>query len=66
MAQVIIEVLIVGLFTALVGIVWMVVRDCFDDDQDSGVKQLGGTPLSEPHDQEESHEHASPHSKIAA
>ena len=66
MAQVIIEVLVVGLFTALVGIVWMVVRDCFDDDQDSGVKQIGGTPLSEPHDQEESHEHSPSHSNIAA
>jgi hypothetical protein len=66
MTQLILEVLIVGLFTALVGIVWMVVRDCFDDDQDSGVKQLGGTPLSEPHDQEEPHKHSPSHSNIAA
>ena len=66
MTQLILEVLIVGLFTALVGIVWIVVRDCFDDNHDSVVKQIGGTPLSEPRDQEESHEHAPPHSKIAA
>ena len=66
MAQVIIEVIIVGLFTGLVGIIWIVIRDCFDDDHDSVVKQIGGTPLSEPRDQEESHKHAPPHSKIAA
>ncbi|MEO6307283.1 MAG: hypothetical protein ABIO96_06560 [Nitrospiraceae bacterium] len=66
MAQIILEVLIVGLFTGLVGIIWMIVRDCFDDGHDSVVKQIGGTPLSEPHDRVESHKHSPPHSNIAA
>ena len=66
MAQLFLEILIVGLFTGLVGIIWMIVRDCFADDRDSGVKQIGGTPLSEPHDQEEPHKHSPSHSKIAA
>jgi hypothetical protein len=66
MAQIFLEILIVGLFTGLVGIIWMIVRDCFADDRDSEVKQIGGTPLSEPHDGEKLHEHSSPHSKIAA
>ncbi|HSL02051.1 MAG TPA: hypothetical protein VK901_00755 [Nitrospiraceae bacterium] len=32
MLEGIIEVLIVGLLTGLVGIIWIIVRDCFDDD----------------------------------
>ena len=66
MAQIFLEILIVGLFTGLVGIIWMIVRDCFDDDHDSGVNRLEETLLSEPHDGEKAHEHSSSHSKIAA
>ena len=32
MVQVIVEVVIVGLLTGLVGIIWMIVRSRFDDD----------------------------------
>jgi hypothetical protein len=66
MAQLFLEVLIVGLITGLVGVIWIIVRDCFDDDHDSGVNPLEGTPLPEQHDQEEPHKHSPRHSKIAA
>ena len=66
MAQLFLEILIVGLFTGLVGIIWMIVRDYFDDDPCSTDKLIRGTPLSEPHDGEKPHEHSSSHSKIAA
>lgn len=66
MEQIILEIFIVGLFAALVGIIWMVVRDCFNDDPCSTDKLIGGTPLSEPRDREESHEQSSRKSKVAA
>jgi hypothetical protein len=66
MTQIILEVLIVGLITGLVGIIWIVVRDCFDDNHDSGVNRLEGTHLPEPCDGEQPQEHSSRQSKTAA
>ena len=66
MELVILEVLIVGLIAGLAGIIWMIVRNYFSDDQSSEYNQLSGTPLSEPHDGEKPHEHLSPQSKAAA
>jgi hypothetical protein len=66
MTQLLLEVLIVGLLTGLVGIIWMIVRDCFDDDPCSTDKLISLPPLSEPRDREESHEQSSRKSKVAA
>ena len=66
MELVILEVLIVGLMAGMVGIIWMIVRNYFNDGHDSEGNRLDGTPLPEPHDGETPQEQASQHSKAAA
>ena len=66
MELIILEVVIAGLIAGLVGIIWMTVRNYFDDDHYSKNNRLGGTPLSEQHDLEEPHKQSSPQSKAAA
>lgn len=66
MVQVLLLVSIVGLFTILATIIWMITRHSFDDDHDSGdVRQCGGS-LSDPSGKGEPRELASRHSKVAA
>ena len=48
MVQIILQVLIVGLLTAMAGIIWVIVRHSFDDDLYSDDNQQGGSPSSEP------------------
>jgi hypothetical protein len=58
MEQVIIEVMIVGLLTGLVGIIWIIVRDCFDDDHyPSDNRHESASPVH--HGGEEPHERPS-------
>ena len=66
MELMILEVVIVGLIAGLVGIIWMTVRNYFNDDHYSKDNRLGGTPLSDQHDREEPHKHSSPQPKAAA
>lgn len=42
MVQVIVEVVIVGLLTMMVGVIWMIVHDFIDDDQYHGNKRERG------------------------
>ena len=58
MVSVIIEVMIVGLLTGLVGIIWIIVRNCFDDDRyPNDNRQESASP--DPHDREEPHDRSS-------
>jgi hypothetical protein len=58
MVQVIIELMIVGLLTGLVGIIWIIVRDCFDDDHyPNDNRQESASPVH--HDGAEPHERSS-------
>ena len=59
MVQVILQVLIVGMLTGLVGIIWMVARNSFTDDHDPDDNRHGETSSAEPHDREEPHERSS-------
>jgi hypothetical protein len=62
MVSVIIEVMIVGLLTGLVGIIWIIVRNCFDDDRHpNDNRQESASPVH--HDGEKPHEHSSWQSK---
>ena len=62
MVSVIIEVMIVGLLTGLVGIIWIIVRNCFDDDRyPNDNRQESASPVH--HDGEKPHEHSSWQSK---
>lgn len=66
MVQIILQVLIVGLLTAMAGIIWVIVRHSFDDDLYSDGNQQDGSPSSEPSDGMDPHEPPSRQSKIAA
>ena len=66
MELIILEVVIVGLIAGLAGIIWMTVRNSFNDDHYSKDHRLGETPLSEQHGLEEPHKQSSPQSKAAA
>ena len=66
MVQVILQVLIVGLITGMVGIIWVIARHSFDDDHYSDGERQRGSPPSEPSDGKDPHERSSPQSKIAA
>lgn len=66
MIQAIIQVLIVGLLTVLVGIIWMIVHDIFEDNPYPDDNRLDGTPMPKSSNGEGPHEHPSPQSKAAA
>jgi len=66
MIQVMLEVLIIGLFTMVAGIIWLVVRDTFGDDHSPDDNRQAGNPSPEPRDGEEPPERSSPQSKAAA
>jgi hypothetical protein len=66
MVQLILQVLIVGLLTTMVGIIWVIARHSFDDDHYSDDNREGGSLLSEPSDGKGPHEPSSHGSKIAA
>jgi hypothetical protein len=66
MVQIILQVLIVGLLTAMAGIIWVIVRHSFDDDLYSDDNQQGGGPSPEPSTGKDPHEPSSRQSKIAA
>jgi flagellar basal body-associated protein FliL len=66
MVQIILQVLIVGLLTAMAGIIWVIVRHSFDDDLYSDDNQQGGSPSSEPSNGKDPHKPSSRQSKIAA
>lgn len=66
MVQIILQVLIVGLLTAMAGIIWVIVHHSFGDDLYSDGNQQGGSPSSEPNNGKDPHEPPSRQSKIAA
>ena len=66
MELLILEVLIVGLIAGLAGIIWLIVRNYFNDGHDFEDNRLEGIPLTEPHDGELSQEHSSRQSKASA
>ena len=66
MVQLILQVLIVGLFAGLAGIIWMVVRHSFDDDHVFDDNRLGGHPSSTPSNGNDPDEPSPRQSKIAA
>ena len=66
MVQAIVQVLIVGLLTGLVGIIWIIVRDVLQEDHYPGDIRLAKTPSPEPRNGEEPHDPSSRPSKIAA
>ena len=66
MVQIILQVLIVGLLTAMAGIIWVIVRHSFDDDLYSDDNQQNGSPSSEPSNGKDPHKPSSRQSKIAA
>jgi len=66
MVQAIAQVLIVGLLTGLAGIIWIIVRDIFEEDHFPGDYRLPKTPSPEPCKGEEPHEPSPRGSKIAA
>lgn len=66
MELLILEVLIVGLIAGLAGIIWIIVRNYFNDSHDFENNRLEGIPLPEPHDGETPQEHSSRQSKAVA
>ena len=66
MVQIILQVLIVGLFAGLAGIIWMVVRHSFDDDQFFDDNLQGGHSSSTPSNGNDPHEASPRQSKISA
>jgi hypothetical protein len=66
MVQLILLVLIVWMIAGLVGIIWMVVRHSFNDNDYSDNNQLGGSPSSEPCGGKDPHESSSRQSKAMA
>ena len=66
MGQAIVQVLIVVLFTGLVGIILMIVRDIFQNDHYPSDNRLERTPTSEPSNGEEPYERLSRQSKATA
>ena len=65
MVQTIVQLLIMGLLTALVGIIWFIVRDIFEVDHCPSEAGLAKTSAPEPYNEEELHEPSSQQSKIA-
>ena len=66
MVQIILQALIVGLFAGLAGIIWMVVRHSFNDDQFFDDNRQGQQPSSTPSNGNDPHEPSPRQSKIAA
>jgi hypothetical protein len=66
MVQLILQILIVLMIAGLVGIIWMVVRHSFNDNDDSTNNRLGGSSSSEPCDGKDPHESSSLQLKAAA
>jgi hypothetical protein len=66
MVQVILQVLIVGLLTAMAAIVWVIFRHSFDDYHFFDDNRQGGHPSSKPSNGNDPHEPSPRQSKIAA
>ena len=64
--QLILQALIVGLIAGLAGIIWMVVRHSFDDDNFFDDNRQMGHPSSKPSNGNDTHDPSPRQSKIAA